>query len=268
MENFTKHNIGFDEYITGNRFIDICEDTGAFFCKTDFINHLSTDYRSQNVIVTHNSDYHIDINRYSHLSKFNYWFAQNKDYDNDRIIPIPIGVENMKLRRSQAAQKGMFSSEVPGALQKSLLIDKINSLQVNKSKLCYMNFSINTYPAERQLVWDSFSNYEWVTKTSNLSMEKFYFDIASHKFVISPRGNGVDCHRTWEALYLRTIPIVKTTLHMKGFSDLPILFVNDWSELTYNRLQQFYEHVENTLYDLSKMKISYWKNIINEKLHI
>ena len=55
---------------------------------------------------------------------------------------------------------------------------------------------------------------------------------------------------------------------MKEFSDLPILFVNDWSELTYNRLQKFYEHVQNTTYDLSKIKISYWKNRINEKLHI
>lgn len=33
MENFTEHKIGFDEYITGNRFIDICDDTDAVFVK-------------------------------------------------------------------------------------------------------------------------------------------------------------------------------------------------------------------------------------------
>mgnify|MGYP001265549472 FL=1 len=266
MESFFEHQIGFDEYVTGNRFIDICDDTDAVFCKTDYTNFLTN--MPHEVVVTHNSDYHIDASRYYDLPDFKWWFAQNKDFDDNRIIPVPIGLENMKLRVSKASQRSIFSSEVPGALQKSLLIDKVNSLQINKSELCYMNFNINTYPEERQLVWDYFSNQEWVTKTSNLSMEKFYFDIASHKFVISPRGNGVDCHRTWEALYLRTIPIVKTTLHMKGFSDLPILFVNDWSELTYNRLQKFYEHVQNTTYDLSKIKISYWKNRINEKLHI
>lgn len=266
MENFTEHKIGFDEYITGNRFIDICDDTDAVFCKTDFTSHLTN--VPHKVVITHNSDYHIDLRRHSDLPNFSHWFAQNKDYDDNRIIPVPIGLENMKLRLSNAAQRGVFSSEVRGALQKSLLIDKINSLQMDKVGLCYMNFNINTYRAERQQVWDRFSNEEWVTPTSNLTMEKFYFDIASHKFVISPRGNGVDCHRTWEALYLRTIPIVRTSIHMDGFKELPILFVNNWSDLTYNRLQEFYEHVQENTYDLSKMKISYWKKRINEKLHI
>ena len=266
MENFTKHQIGFDEYITGNRFIDICEDTGAVFCKTDYTSFMTN--MPHEVIVTHNSDYHIDARRYSDLPDFKHWFAQNKDLNDDRIIPVPIGLENMKLRVSRAAQRGIFSSEVRGALQKSLLIDKINSLQINKTGLCYMNFNIGTYPTERQQVWDRFLNKEWITPTSNLTMEKFYFDIASHKFVISPRGNGVDCHRTWEALYLRTIPIVRTSIHMDGFKVLPILFVNSWDELTYNRLQDFYDKVQSQDFNLNKMKISYWKQTINEKLYI
>ena len=37
MEKFLEHQIGFDEYITGNRFIDICEESGATFCKTDYL---------------------------------------------------------------------------------------------------------------------------------------------------------------------------------------------------------------------------------------
>tara|TARA_R110000782_G_scaffold101489_1_gene188255 strand:- start:255 stop:1058 length:804 start_codon:yes stop_codon:yes gene_type:complete len=263
MESFLQHQIGFDEYITGNRFIDICDDTDAVFCKTDYTNFLTN--MPHEVVVTHNSDYHIAANRYYDLPNFKWWFAQNKDFDDNRIIPVPIGLENMKLRVSKASQQGIFSSEVPGALQKSLLIDKVNSLQINKSELCYMNFNINTYPEERQLVWDYFSNQEWVTKTSNLSMEKFYFDIASHKFVISPRGNGVDCHRTWEALYLRTIPIVRRSIHTKEFEDLPIFFVDKWSEVDYNSLIDFYEHVQNTNYNLDKMKISYWRKRISDE---
>ena len=184
MSNFLEHQIGFNEYITGNRFIDICDETNATFCKTDFIRHFTN--TSHNVFVTHNSDYHIDSNRHSEIPVFKHWFAQNKDVLDDRIISIPIGVENMKLRVSKGAQGGIFSSEVHGALQKSLLLDKINSLQIQKKSLCYMNFNINTYPLERQKVWDSFSNKNWITSTSNLTMEKFYFDLASHKFVISP----------------------------------------------------------------------------------
>ena len=265
MHNFFEHSIGIDEYITGNRFIDICDELNITFCKTDYINHFSNLYHK--VFVTHNSDYHIENKRYSTISGFGSWFAQNKDVIDNNIVSIPIGVENMILRTTSTAMNGAFSSEVKGALQKSILMDKINSFDLEKDKFCYMNFNINTYPAERQLVWDMFNSKEWVTSTSNLSLEKFYFDLASSKFVISPRGNGVDCHRTWEALYLRTIPIVKKSIHMNEFSDLPIFFVNNWEELSYNKLNDFYEQVKSNLYNLDKLKISYWKQRIKENLN-
>ena len=33
--------------------------------------------------------------------------------------------------------------------------------------------------------------------------------LLNYMFVICPEGNGIDTHRMWEALYLRTIPIIK-----------------------------------------------------------
>ena len=126
-----------------------------------------------------------------------------------------------------------------------------------------MNFNIKTYPKERQRVWDMFVGKTWVTNTSNLSMDHFYFDLARHKFVFSPRGNGLDCHRTWEALYLRTIPIVLRVEGMRYFEDLPIYFVDDWSEITEESLNKFYQKMLNSEYNLGKMKISWWKDKIN-----
>ena len=46
MEKFLEHQIGFDEYITGNRFIDICEESGATFCKTDYLPSLDRDWET------------------------------------------------------------------------------------------------------------------------------------------------------------------------------------------------------------------------------
>ena len=54
-------------------------------------------------------------------------------------------------------------------------------------------------------------------------------ELASYKFAISPEGNGIDCHRTWECLYLGVIPIVKNSNPMSYFKELPILFVDDYS---------------------------------------
>ena len=262
MENFLEHNIGYEEYITGNRFIDACENAGATFCKTDYIPFFGG--TKQRVFVTHNSDYHINEQRVSQGPNFDKWFAQNKDIEDDRIKCIPIGLENMKLRNSQAAHHGLFSSEVKGALQKALLLDKINNLCIEKKDFAYLNFSVKTYKEERQHVLDKFSQEKWVNFENNISPEQFYFNIASHKFVFSPRGNGVDCHRTWEALYLRTIPIVKKSTCMNEFSELPIFFVDNWDDLCYIDLVNFYEKVKHNLFNLDKMKLSYWKERIKQ----
>jgi hypothetical protein len=261
MEKFTTHKIGFNDYITGNRFIDICEETGATFCKTDYVSLYKQS--SKKVFVTHNSDYGITNQVYQVCPSHYCWLAQNKECQQDNVIPIPIGLENMFLRTSKASAAGKFSSQVPGALQKAETINRIANLELSKDNLVYMNFNINTYPEERQSVWNMFAEKEWVTNTSNLSMDHFYFDLASYKFVISPRGNGLDCHRTWEALYLRTVPIVLRSEGMRYFEDLPIYFVDDWSEITEQSLNKFYQKMLNSEYDLGKMKISWWKNKIN-----
>ena len=51
------------------------------------------------------------------------------------------------------------------------------------------------------------------------------------KYVLSPPGNGPDCHRTWEALYLGATPIVlKDYWPFRGY-ELPVVSLNGWDEL-------------------------------------
>jgi hypothetical protein len=266
MENFLNHNIGFIEYITGNRFIDICDLTGATFCKTDYIREMHN--REIKVLVTHNSDYHINNLVYSIRPKnVKKWFAQNKDLNNDNVVSIPIGLENMNLRVSSNSQAGRFSSQIKNALKKAQIISTQFEKGVKKTKLAYLNFNSSTYPRERNYVKKMFSHNPKVSCASGLSLKQYYEDVASHKFVISPRGNGVDCHRTWEALYLKSIPIIRNTCNIKEFSELPILFVDKWEDLSYINLEETYEQMMSKKYDLRKMKISYWEQIIRESLN-
>ena len=55
--------------------------------------------------------------------------------------------------------------------------------------------------------------------------------ILNSKFVISPPGNGPDCHRTWEAIYLGAVPIVLQKYWPFGHMNLPVLVVNDWFDI-------------------------------------
>jgi len=265
VENFLDHDIDLQEYITGNRFIDICERLQLTYCKTDYL----SDYTNTNqpVFITHNSDYHINEQRYLIRPKsIRKWFALNKDYEDDNIIPIPIGIESMYFRVNPTSHMGKYSSRGNGvdSLEKGIYLDKLSKQKIKHEKLAYLNINPNTYRSERQHVLNLFSDDPKITSRSNLSWQEYYQDIASHKFVISPRGNGVDCHRTWEALYLRTIPIVRNSIHMREFKDLPILFIDKWDDLRYINLRDKYEEMMSNQYNLGKMKISYWENRIKE----
>lgn len=56
----------------------------------------------------------------------------------------------------------------------------------------------------------------------------------AYAFEVSPRGNGLDCFRTWEALLLGTIPIVRRSTLDPLFDDedLPVARVDSWEEIT------------------------------------
>ena len=84
-----------------------------------------------------------------------------------------------------------------------------------------------------------------------------------HSFEASPQGNGIDCHRTWEALLFKTIPIVKTSSIDSVFEDLPVAIVEDWSEVTPDRLaawrEEFAEAFEGPIHP--KLYSQYWLDL-------
>lgn len=248
------------EYICGNKFINL---QNIVFCKTDFIN----EFYGQNIenFITHNSDYHITDEVVKLGPKFKKWFCQNKDTNNKNIHSIPIGLENFEPHFGSESKFGKYSSLPKDAPLKKEYIYKLSCNENEHKNLIYMNFNCNTRPYERNIVKNYFNQFKWVTKKDNIPWKEYYNDIINSKFVISPRGNGVDCHRIWESLYLRTIPIVKKECYMEEFSDLPILFIDSWEQITEAFLLQNYEEMKYKLYNIDKLKMSYWENLIKGK---
>lgn len=90
-------------------------------------------------------------------------------------------------------------------------------------------------------------------------------------FVVSPEGNGIDCHRTWEAMYLRTVPIVTRSPVTEFFVDLglPMLMVDSWSEinkLNQNDLIEIYRE-KAIQFDNEALYFEFWKNKIKGEIH-
>jgi hypothetical protein len=84
-----------------------------------------------------------------------------------------------------------------------------------------------------------------------------------YAFVVSPPGEGLDCHRTWEALCLGCIPILLSTPLDDMFEGLPVLIVKNWSDVTSNLLAQTIEDYRTREFNMEKLGLSYWVKQLN-----
>jgi hypothetical protein len=152
------------------------------------------------------------------IGRFQKLYAVNLLNQSPVCIPIPIGIEN----------KNLFTNGVPGDFKKIISKGLIPFSQRNTILL--QAFSLHTNRVERE----SCAKVAARLGARNLDLvnpREYRQEIANTKFVLSPAGNGLDCHRTWEAMYLGAIPIVKEADWPFRNYDLPVLMVNDWHEL-------------------------------------
>ena len=51
--------------------------------------------------------------------------------------------------------------------------------------------------------------------------------------MICPVGNAIDCHRNWEVIYMRRVPVMTRDPYLEElYKDYPVLFVDDYSQVT------------------------------------
>ena len=148
-----------------------------------------------------------------------------------------------------------------------VIVEQFKNEKIYNNNLIYMNFLIKSDRGkdERNLVYNKFINKDYVTigkhERNHSGHRKFIEQIYNHKFVLAPWGNGIDTHRLWMTLYLGSIPIVKYHKVYEQFKHLPILFVNDWDEITQDYLNKSFHEIHSKKYDFSVLTMSYWKHL-------
>ena len=148
-------------------------------------------------------------------------------------------------------------------------IDNIRKKTIYKeykehTNLLVLNFRTNTN-TDRLTLYDYYKGQDWVT-FGEASQYEYLREMYHHKFVLSPESNCADSHRTWEALYMGTIPIVQKTPAMSVFNDLPVLQVDDITNCDPTFLEDKYEEMMNQEWNLDKLRMSYWIDQIKEDL--
>lgn len=240
-----------------NRGPDISFKGGeSVFCKIDrvwecFGRLVRTNRRV--VLVTGQGDFPIDEKRVREApANIAAWFGSNALSEDPRIHPLPLG---------------LGSQDCPVTLR---AVDIASALEGTppRDKWLYVNFRPDTNPAIREPIYSHFKNLsdaEWVTFQPPLEQgnnASYLNALTSHRFVLCPPGFGVDTHRMWEALYGGAIPIVLRSPAMRAFADLPILLVDDYAEVSFERLQAEESRIRNHTWNLDALFLPYWRKKI------
>ena len=213
---------------------------------------LKKDYSKykKKVWIFHNSDETFDLDVKKKLDYFHpkKCFSQNLTIYKKNYHFIPIGLENSKLHNN-------------GDIKDFLNLRKLKS--VKKPRILF-GFK-NTNPKRVQLKY-LFRKLQITDETNGWNSFFYRRILQNYMFVICPEGNGIDTHRMWEALYLRTIPIIKKN-KISNFikkAKIPVLILNKWSDLSKfdeKQLQKFY-FSKKKLFNNRYLFQDYWKKRI------
>lgn len=176
---------------------------------------------SSDIVIIHNYDNIPSTAEMSFISKrFNAVYSVNWLGDKEIATPIPIGLENWSLLRNGVP------TDFLRLIDQGLIPTSERTIKILSS------FSIHTNSTERSKALEfADSNCDVFQMPAFTSPKKYREMLSNSAFVLSPPGNGADCHRTWEAMYLGAIPIVLKKYWPFGNKNLPVLAVEDWSDI-------------------------------------
>ena len=190
--------------------------------------------------------------------KIIHWFSQNCTVKHPKISQIPIGLDYHTMSNNYPK----WGSKLNPIEQENVLENIINSSKPfwEREIKCYSNFHfLMTY--DRVDAFNSIPKHLVYYEPIHVLREQSWNKQIKYAFVISPHGNGFDCHRTWEALILGCIPIVKkfNIPLERVYDDLPVLIINNLSLLSNEYLEAQYEKIKTKVYRFEKLYAPYWK---------
>lgn len=242
-------NLAFIDFRCVNEY----DNPTVLFCYGHRIDELSLHlHKLKNpfILISHNSDFNItnccSTHKILECNNLIKWFGQNVDYEHDKIHFLPIGIAN---RMWEHGNLNIFK-----ALSK-----------IYKDKNIYMSFKVSTNSDARNLCLKLLSPMieflPIIEPQENIHLLKRY------KFCICPDGNGLDTHRLWEALYVKTVPILlrsKFSENIQKTTKLPMILLNSWNDLDPDNLPNY-----NTFdFTIGKryLSLQYYKQLVQETL--
>lgn len=222
----------------------------------------------QYILYVHNSDHSLNDSHKQIIESplIQHIYAQNVDtsMQTDKITALPIGIANSMWKHGDLLV--LYST-----IKKNYRNKKTNDI--------YVNINPNTYPY-RYDVLQSITKHKSFQLAKSKPYNEYLEELASHRFCLCVRGNGLDTHRFWEALYLGVIPVIinNNTTQMNNFiryikrlhipfyeiqtDNLDTMFTKytnqHFSESLYTEILK---HTGASIYTLPALKISFYERL-------
>jgi hypothetical protein len=219
------------------------------FCRSDLVTQLENknfNHSQDRILIAGNGDFDFTDSSLLPRNIFQTFYLQNSSMsDNKTIFTLPIGVENLSLGIN-GLTKNLHSTRNWKSRSANVMVGPFSP----------------THKARGELLAQAHSNKDtFKIMESLISPQKFALLMMRFRYVACPRGNGLDTHRFWEALYRGSVPIVKRDEWSKSLKvlDIPFIEVDDWDQVP-EAIRSFDENFLG--FEPQKVEslwINYWK---------
>ena len=196
-----------------------------------------------------------------------HWYSQNlNDLTHLKLSSIPIGLDYHTIGEGNPEMAWWGQQQTPKKQEE--LIFELNKVPYDQREIkLYINFANSIRgkygEKDRKEALEQIPKHLQVVEENKVPRKESWKHMAQYAFVVSPLGNGLDCHRTWETLVLGCIPVVKTSSLDILYKDLPVLIVKNWYDINEELLKNTIGEFKNKTFNYDKLTLEYWKNIIS-----
>ena len=217
----------------------------VIFCPSHRVDDLFENFGAMmnpEVLIFGNSDHDFLDFKWKLPSTVKAVFLQNSFISDGFFRTLPIGIENIRYGRNGFR----------------FLFSRILTLVPKKNLALSGPFSI-THPDRLKI--KELKGDQIFVMNNLVSPLRFAWIMSRHQFVLAPRGNGVDTHRLWEALYRGCIPILKRDAWSESIEalQLPVILINEWNDEEVKLAINSFEIPHIKPIKMQSLWLSFWK---------
>jgi len=235
---------------------DLIQDGDTIFVNADFLEYFFLNIHQKitkkYILVTHNSTMTVPgkFEKFLMDEKLVAWFGKNAVSMHPKMRVLPIGLANAYWPHGNV----------------NILKKVVASLTDEKPFLLYLNIDCRTN-TERKIVFEMFAQKSFCYTAQKKPFEEYLKELSRSYCVLSPEGAGLDCHRTWEAMLMGSIPVLKHSGIDTLYKDLPVILIDDWSMIHENFLKQQVAAINLEKINWKKLYADYWLEKIRAEQH-